>query len=143
MENSSKKIVPVREGLWTIPLSLDEKAQLIANRCMSCGEIFFPRTQICINCQSENLEDIKLSQRGKIYSVTVVMQQPPAYYKGPVPYAIGYVELPEGVRIETLFTDCDIETLRIGMDVELVIEKLHEDDEGREVMAYKFKPIKV
>ena len=87
------------------------------------------------------MEEIKLSRRGKIYSVTIVMQRPPAYYQGPVPYSIGFVELPEGVRIETLFTGCDLETLETGMEVELVIEKLHEDAEGREIMAYKFRPV--
>ena len=70
------------------------------------------------------------------------MQRPPVYYKGPVPYAFGYVELPDGVRVETLFSDGDPEALKIGMDVELVIEKLHGDDEGNEIMAYKFRPVK-
>ena len=142
MVSNNKKRISLKEGLWTIPSSADEEPQLIANRCQSCGEIYFPRKQICTNCQSEDLEDIKLSRRGKIYSFTVVMQRPAIWYKGPVPYAIGYVELPDGVRVETPFTDCDLEALEIGMDVELVIEKLYEDDEGSEIMAYKFRPIK-
>jgi uncharacterized OB-fold protein len=83
-----------------------------------------------------------LSQRGKIYSVTVVMQQPRPYYKGPVPYALGFVELPEGVRVETLFTDCDPEILEVGMEVELVIEDLYEEDGGNELIAYKFRPVR-
>ncbi len=143
MVNSEKKRIPVKEGLWTTPSSPGEKPQLMGSKCLSCGEIFFPKKEKwgCTNCQSKNIEDIKLSRKGKIYSFTVVMIQPPMYYKGPVPYAFGYVELPEGVRVETLFTDYDLEALKIGMDVELVIEKLHEDDEGNEVMAYKFRPI--
>lgn len=142
MTSGEKRRVPVKEGLWTTPSSPDEKPQLIANRCPSCGEIYFPQKPMCINCGYKDLEQIKLSQRGKIYSVTVVMQRPPLYYKGVVPYAFGYVELPDGVRVETLFTDCDPETLIVGMDVELVIEKLHEDDEGNEIIAYKFRPIR-
>jgi len=143
--NSDKKRIPLKEGLWTIPSSPHEEPQLIGSKCLSCGEIFFPNKVKgrCINCQGENLEDIKLSRRGKIYSFTVVMIQPPVYYRGPVPYAFGYVELPEGVRVETLFTGCDFEDLRIGMDAELVIEKLYADDENNEVMTYKFRPIKL
>lgn len=140
MDNSSKRI-PVREGLWTQPSSAGQQPQLIASRCYSCGEIFFPAKRICGYCQQKGLEEIKLSRRGKIFSVTVVMQRPPIYYQGPVPYAIGYVELPEGVRVETLFTGDNLEALRIGMDVELVIEKLYEDNEGNEVLTYKFRPI--
>lgn len=130
-------MIPVKEGLWTSPPSATQQ-QLLANRCPSCGEIFFPKKSICINCQQRNLDDIRLSRRGKIYSYTVVMQQPGIWYKGPVPYAIGYVELPEGVRIETLLKG---ENLKIGMEVELVIEKLYEDDEGSVIMAYKFQPV--
>lgn len=138
-----KKQIPIREGLWTTPSAPGEKPQLIGSKCLDCGEIFFPKkaTGICTNCQSRNLEEIKLTGKGKIYSFTVVMQQPPEYYRGPVPYGEGFVELPEGVRVETLFTGCNPDELKIGMDVEMVIEKLHEDGEGNEVIAYKFRPI--
>jgi len=143
--NDGKKKIPVREGLWTTPAARDEKPQLIGSRCNKCGEVFFPKKDlsICSNCQSTNLDDITLSSKGKIYSYSVVMQRPPEYYKGDVPYAIGFVELPEGVRIETLFTGCNAEDLKIGMDVEMVIEKLQEDEAGNEILAYKFKPCQI
>lgn len=140
----SKKIIPVREGLWVNSINLPEKPQLIGSRCGDCGEIFFPKRWkgICLNCQKTKLEDILLSRRGKIYSFTIVMQgrSQPAPYKGPVPYALAWVELPEGVRFETLLTDCDFDRLKVGMDVELVIEKLHDNDDGNEVLSYKFRP---
>ena len=40
-----------------------------------------------------------------------------------------------------MFTGCDPEAIKIGMDVELVIEKLGEDEQGNEVMTYKFRPV--
>ena len=140
--NKAKQI-PLREGLWTIPSSPGEQLQLIGSKCLNCGEIVFPRKDkgICLNCQQKGLVDTKLSTVGKIHSFTVVMQRPPIYYKGPVPYALAWVELPEGVRFETLLTDGDFESLQVGMSVELVIEKLHEDEEGNEVMTYKFRPV--
>ena len=95
---------------------------------------------MCGHCQSSELEEVELSRNAKIYSYSVVTQRPPVYYKGEVPYALGFVELPEGIRIETLFTGCDPDSLRVGMDVEMVIEKLHEEEDGTEVMAYKFRP---
>lgn len=134
------KRIPVREGLF-IASTPDGEPRLIGGKCPSCGEIIFPKPEICPNCQEESVKEIRLSKRGKIYSSTVVMQQPRPYYKGPVPYGLGFVELPEGVRVETLFTDCDPEDLKIGMEVELVIEKLYDDDEGNELISYKFRPI--
>jgi uncharacterized OB-fold protein len=142
MPGGSKKI-QIKEGLWTVPSSLNEKPQLIGSRCLLCGEVFFPKKTygICTHCQSKDLEEIRLSRRGRIYSFTVVMQRPPEYYKGPVPYAEGFVELPEGVRVETLFTDCNFNDLKVGMEVEMVIERLHEDEEGNEIMVFKFRPV--
>lgn len=140
--DDSRKRKLIKEELFTEPSIPGDEPQLIGSKCTSCGEVFFPRRRICTNCQNTNLEEIKLSQRGKIYSFTVVTQRPPEYYKGSVPYAFGYVELAEGVRVQTLFTGCDLDALKIGMDVKLVIEKLYEDDEGNEIIAYKFRPVK-
>lgn len=137
--NMEKKKIPVREGLWTS----EENPQLIGSQCNNCGEIFFPKRNgvLCSNCQSSSFREIKLSRKGKIYSYTVVMQRPPIYYKGEVPYAIGFVELPDGVRIETLFTGCNFDDLKVGKEVELVIDKLYEEEDGTEIFCYKFKPV--
>ena len=97
---------------------------------------------VCQNCQATDLEEILLSRKGKIYSFTSVMQPPGSRYRGPVPYAFGWVELPEGVRVETLYAGCDLQELHIGMKVELVIEKLHDNDKGNEVVCHKFRPIR-
>ncbi len=137
-----KKRIPVREGLWVEPEAAGETPQLIGSRCLSCGELFFPRKDIplCGYCQSRELEEVKLGRKGKVYSYTTVTQRPPVYYKGEVPYMLGFVEMPEGIRIETLFTGCDPGSVHVGMDVEMVIETLHEDEDGNEVVTYKFRP---
>lgn len=85
--------------------------------------------------------ETKLSSKGKVYNYTIVEQKPPAYYKGEVPYALGFVELPEGVRLRTLFTGCNFDDLKVGMEVELVIERLFENVEGDEIITYKFRPV--
>ncbi len=138
-----ERMIPITDGLYTMPQSPGEKPQLIGSRCLSCGEIYFPRKEkgLCVHCQQKNMEEVKLSRHGKIASFTVVMQPPAGgFYRGPVPYAYGYVDLPEGVRVETLFAG-DLDALETDMDVELVVEKLYEDDEGNECATYKFKPV--
>ncbi len=138
--DGEKKTIPVREGLWT----LEPKPRLIGSECKNCGEVFFPSRQdvLCSNCQSSDFQEVKLSPRGKIYSYTVVMQRPPVYYKAAeVPYAIGFVELPEGVRVETLFTGCNFDDLRVGMEVEMLVDGLHAEEDGSQVLCYKFKPV--
>ena len=87
-----------------------------------------------------------LSPRGTLWTWTVqnfVPPRPP--YKGPVedfaPYGVGYVELPEGIRIETRLTESEPEKLRIGMEMQLVIETFSTDEWGRQLMCFAFRPI--
>jgi uncharacterized OB-fold protein len=102
--------------------------------------IFFPKHEICQNCQSTNLEGITLNRKGKIYGFTIAMQRPATYYKGVVPYAFRWVELPEGLRIETLFTACNFDDLFLGMDVEMVLDRLREEEDNQ-VVCHKFRPM--
>jgi uncharacterized OB-fold protein len=137
-----KKRIPVKEGLFVIPSNLDEKPRLIASKCPRCQAIMFPKRPSCPNCQANDLETIFLKGPGKLYSFTSVLQRPSMLYKGEIPYFLGYVELPEGIRIRTLLTEVSLDTLRPDLDMELVLDRLHDDEEGNEVITYKFRPIK-
>jgi uncharacterized protein len=135
-----KRQIPIKEGLWDY--SPCGNPRLIGSKCLNCGEVFFPRKAggICIQCHQTSLKDIELSSSGVIKSFSVVMQQPGGgFYKGPVPYAYGYVNLQE-VAVETLFDAANLDNLRLGMGVELVVEKLYTDDQGNDVITYKFRP---
>ena len=139
----SEKQIPVVEGLFSWP---SDKPQLIGTRCLSCGSYFFPKKVTCNNpdCKEKKVEQVLLSRRGKLYSYTVQYYPPPPPFKYSEPftaYGIGLVELPEGIRIASMLTTGDVNEISIGMDVELVVEKQYEDDEGNEVVTYKFKPI--
>jgi uncharacterized OB-fold protein len=142
MMANEKKQVPVRAGLWTTPLSPNEKPQLMGSQCPACGEVYFPKRErgICIHCGHRGLDDVKLNRRGKIHSFSVVMQQPTQFFLGKAPYAYGWIDLPD-VRLRAMFTGCDFKDLKLGMPVELVIEKLGEDEQGNEVVAHKFRPV--
>ena len=144
MSETVKKQIRLKEGFWTTPESEDQP-RLIASKCESCGEIFFPKkdNNWCIHCYQKTLKEVLLSRDGKIFSFSVVMQQPGGgFYRGEVPYSYGLVDLPDGIRIWSLF-DCEnFEDLEQGQDVELVINKLHEDNEGNEVVTFKFRPKK-
>lgn len=137
-EKSKKKAIPIREGLFVIPLESGENPYLIGSKCKVCGKITFPQRLICSECFSEDLELLPLSQKGKLYTFTIIGYPPPGVE---APYAIGYVDLPEGVRVFSILVDWDKENLKLGMDVELVIGKFKEDKEGNEVLTYKFRPI--
>jgi len=143
--NSEGKIRHLIQGLYTVPCYSNAKSALVASQCSLCNEIYFPKKDVnfCAHCQHEALKDITLSREGQISTFTVVTQQPAGgFYKGPVPYAYGFVDLPEGVRIKTQFKG-DFRVLQAGLTVELCIEKLYENKEGEPVYTYMFRPTNV
>lgn len=135
--------VPIREGFFD---SLDqplEKVRLAGSRCRSCRYTFFGRRTGCENCGSESLEGIILSQRGVVWSYTVLHYPSPGDYKGPQPFepfAVAAVEMPEEVRVLAPLTDVPVDRVQVGMEVELVVAPLYQDASGNDVVAYKFRP---
>ena len=130
--------VSINEKLFKLP-SPEEESHLTGVKCRSCGELFFPKRTKCIKCFAEEMEEVALGKKGKVYTYTIVHHATPGY-TGPLPYAVGAVELPGGIVVLSLLTQCHLDQLKIGMDVELVLEKLYEDEKGNEVISYKFRP---
>jgi len=146
MEKSIEvKRVPVIEGWFTTE---PEGGHLIGNRCKSCGEYYFPKSFACRNpdCMGMDLEDVGLSGKGRLWSYTVNYYPPPAPYVPPdpfVPYAIVVVEMIEEklMVMGPLAEGYDDEKLKIGMDMELVVDPLYTDDAGNEHMIWKWRPV--
>ena len=133
---------PVIEGLFTLD---PKEPRLIGSKCTSCGTYFFPETVSCSNpvCKEKKVEQAFLSRRGKLWSYTIQYYPPPPPFKAPepfVPFGIGLIELPEKIRVLGMLTESDPDKLKIGMEVELVLEKLYEDN-GKEVITWKFRPV--
>jgi len=135
--------VPVAEGIFTFP---SDEPQLIGSRCIACGIVTFPVQDACPRCASTDMAEHLLARRGRLWAWTTQEFPPPAPpYAGAsgkafVPFAVGYVELGD-VKVETRLTTSDPETLRHGMEMELVLEPFRIDDEGNEVMTFAFGPL--
>lgn len=142
-DNQTKKRVSIDENVLALPSAPSEEACLLGSECQTCGTVFFPQQRVCHRCFSREVEKVKLSRTGKVYSCTVFKhhRRPPGY-NGPLPYLFGQVELPEGAGVLTLYTDCSAEKpLARGTPVELKIEKFGDDALGNEVMTFKFRPV--
>jgi len=112
--------VAIRDGLLTTPLDDLSKVHLQGSRCSNCGETTIGKNTVCPNCGRDTVSTLPLSTRGTVWTYTVVRHKPPGNYKGPdpfVPFAMGLVELAEGVRVLSPI-DCPIEKLKIGLPVE-------------------------
>lgn len=124
----------------TLNAPTDGQPHLLGSRCSSCGSFFFPQQALCTECfQESTLKEHALSQRGKLYSFTIVERKnlaPPGFT---VPYAYGYVDLPEGVRVLSKLIGWKPETLKIGAEAECVTEEVRKDASGQEVMGFRFR----
>ena len=123
------------------------KADLIGSRCNGCGTHYFPMGLSCRNpnCREKLVEEVLLSRRGTLYSYAIQSYRPPALFRMEpwAPYAIGQIELPEGLRVMGMLTGCALDDIVIGMEVELTAEPLYRDELGRNVLTYKFKPLHI
>ncbi len=133
--------VPVVQGLFT---GQGEGTRLLASRCRGCGSVYFPRALSCRHprCADKQLQDTELGPQGTLYSVTVQAYRPPPLFAMDdwAPYALGLVELPEGLRLMAMLTGRAPHDWRIGEAVILTTEPLLRDGAGIAVLTYKFRP---
>jgi uncharacterized protein len=145
VSETSLKRAPAIDGWFTI----DDSPALLGNRCTTCGTVFFPKASFfCRNpaCNGEEFDEVRLSQRGRIWSFTDAQYQPPPPYiprSDPHgPFAIAAVELAEEqmVVLGQIADGFGVNDLTVGQQVELVIEPLYADDDT-EYLVYKWKPV--
>ncbi len=135
---------PAIEGWFTT----GDAPVLIGSQCTTCGTVFFPRTAgFCRNpaCDGAEFADTELSRRGRVWSYTDAQYQPPAPYipaTDPyVPFALAAVELPEGIVVLGQVADgFTVEDIKVGDEVELVVETLYADETGDRTI-WRWRPV--
>jgi hypothetical protein len=140
----AKNKVPAVDGWFQMDF---EEPHLLGTRCNACKSYFFPKeTTFCRNpdCAGTEFEEVPLSRSGTLWSFTNNCYQPPAPYMSPdpfEPYVIAAVELPEEkmVVLGQVVSGIGIPDLSAGMRMDLVLDKLYEDDDN-EYVVWKWKP---
>lgn len=121
---------------------IDAHYRLEGIRCKSCGKISYPPRSSCPYCHSKDVEVVKLPERGKVVSFSL-LRSPPKGFEGYVPYYVAVIELENGVRVFGMLTDVfSPDGVKEGTPVEAVFRKISEDgDEGLIHYGVKFRPI--
>ncbi|MFH1650614.1 MAG: OB-fold domain-containing protein [Chloroflexota bacterium] len=134
--------IPWKEGLFHAVEGKEEHPYLCGSRCRVCGYTSFPEKEVCLVCRRDDtMENIKLGSFGNLVTFTVMRVGPPDF---PPPYVIGYVKLKEGPVIFTQLSGVKPEddALKIGEEMELVIEKLKQNERGDNLLAWKYRPVR-
>ena len=135
-KNQRKQVFYPGEEYWVVE---KDAVHLIGSHCKKCGQNYFPAREICPKCFAEGgMEKIKLSSHGSLYSYSIVQVAPKRFMP---PYAVGYVDFSEGVRVLGQLTTCDPAKLKLDMEVQTELGRIAIDEQGDEVISYKFKPL--
>ena len=143
MENASNMVARI-PGLmdWSTG-----DVRLMSAKCNSCDTYFFPKEhyQHRPGCSREGVEDVLLSNKGKLTSYVVQHYTPPPpfkFEKSIVPYGIGLVEFEnERIQVAGIITDTDLKSLKLGMKMETVTLRMFTNDEKQDVVTWAFRPV--
>jgi len=92
------------------------RGELMIGACRACEQPhWYPRGH-CPLCGSLEVGLRRSAGLGTVYSVSVTRRA------GPIPFAIAYVTLDEGVTMLSQIVDCDLDAIRIGARVEVVFK---------------------
>lgn len=117
------QIEPFTKPFWEAA----KDGRLLVQECKSCNSpIFFPRDR-CPKCWSQDLQWIEASGKGTIYAFSITYEGVEDVFKEDLPIVLAWIDLPEGIRMQSNIVECDPDDVSIGMDVEVVFEKVTED----------------
>ncbi|MEV0183710.1 bifunctional MaoC family dehydratase N-terminal/OB-fold nucleic acid binding domain-containing protein [Streptomyces sp. NPDC050625] len=108
-----------------------ERHRLLIQRCAGCGTPRHPWLPGCNTCGCPDWDTVEASGEGTVHSY-VVMHHPPFPAFDP-PYAVGLIELAEGVRMISNVVGVPYDKVRIGLPVRVEF-RTYEDEEGALVL---------
>ena len=125
---SVRKIPAPSQNLESKPFwDAAKEGRFLIKRCTACDKAHWYPRSICPFCASPETVWQESPGAGVIYTYSIM------HRNTPVPYAIGYVTLDEGVSVLTNFVDCDLAGLAIGQRVKL---KWTETENGPPVFTF-------
>lgn len=111
-------------------------------KCGDCGAIFLGERAVCSKCGArDKLKAVKLSNKGKLYSYSIVHRSFPGI---DVPYVSAVVDLDDGATVKGNLIDVEPDPAKIKFDmpIEVVFGDAlgRKDREGNSYISYFFKP---
>jgi len=115
---------------------------LEGHRCKKCSAMYLGPRQTCAKCSAQGeMEAVRLSNRGELYSFSIVYRSFPGI---DTPYISAIVDLEGGGTVKGNLVDieADPKNIEFGMPVEVVYRDAlgRKDKEGNSYLSYFFKP---
>lgn len=118
-----------------------QRYRMMANKNKATGEIFFPPRIVAPGDLNAEFEEVQLADTGKVVTFTVI-RVAPTPFTDLSPYALAIIENADGVRVTAQITDCDVEEVKIGMEVKFEFRRIYEENEAS-VIYYGYKAVPI
>jgi uncharacterized OB-fold protein len=137
-EKKQNPIVP----FLRLPESAAEKPYLWGMKCRACGAAYLGKRMACGKCFAlEEFDEIRFSDHGTLRAFTIVFQTAPGIE---VPFIAAVVDLPEGTAVRANIGGVEPEGEKVaallGKKLEMYTEKVKTDQEGNDVVVFKYRP---
>lgn len=93
--------------------------KFLVQKCSDCGKPQYHYRAFCCHCWSEAVNDVEISGHGTVWTFSVVNRNLTPAFSSWGRYAVGVVELPEGVKVVSKLEADDVDSIRIGSAVRL------------------------
>ena len=94
------------------------QGKLLGGRCTKCGKVYLPPRPLCDNCYSKDFEWTEVPSEGKLVTYTII-HIAPAQFQSMAPYAMGIVELGNGLKIPGMIKEVALDQIKIGMKLKM------------------------
>ena len=116
-----------------------QQHKLMAGKCRKCGKIHLPPRPLCDRCLSQEFEWVSVSGKGKLLTYTVISVAP-ELFQALTPYAVGIVQLENGLKIPGMIQGVTQEQLKMGMELMLDFGSCSTAKQWHQWPRYCFKP---
>jgi uncharacterized OB-fold protein len=115
--------------------------KLMGGKCRKCGKIHLPPRPLCDKCLSTEFEWVELPRTGTLLTYTII-HVAPTQFQNMAPYAVGIVQLENGVKIPGTIKEVPLDKIRVGMQLKMEFEETQQTQQTQwpQWPRYYFRP---
>jgi uncharacterized OB-fold protein len=116
------------------------QGKLLGGKCKKCGKIHLPPRPLCDNCYSTDFDWTEIPTKGKLLTYTVI-HIAPTQFQSMAPYAMGIVQLENGLKISGMIRGVPLDQIKIGMKLGMEFGTCAANQPWPQWPRYCFKPL--
>lgn len=113
--------------------------KLMGGKCEKCGATHVPPRPLCNKCFSKEFRWVEIPRNGKLLTYTIIYVAPPQFQQM-TPYAVGIIQLENGLKIPGMIRGIENEKIKVGMELTIDFDTSTVPSHWPQWPRYYFKP---